>query len=113
VPSAAAAAAATAVKPILAWHRREIIVARDKAYTTIDDRTNREYIEQLNKAGLKGQIEAVRSLPSGDLILTTDVEATQTEWLQNTEWLQVLRGRARIKKREFIIIAHGIRVNQV
>lgn len=51
---------------------------------------------------------AVRSLPSGDLILTTDEEATRTEWLQKTQWLQVLGGRARIKKREFIIIAHGI-----
>jgi hypothetical protein len=48
---------------------------------------------------------------TGDLILTTNEEATQTEWLQNTQWLKVLEGRARIKKREFIIIAHGIRVN--
>jgi hypothetical protein len=75
------ATAATAVKPVPARHKREIIVTRDKACTTIDDRTNREYIEQLNKAGLKGQILAVRSLPSGDLILTTDEEATRTEWL--------------------------------
>ena len=67
----------------------------------------------MNKAGLKGQIVAVWSLPSGDLILTTDEEATRIEWLQNTQWLQVLGGRARIKKREFIIIAHGIIVNQV
>jgi hypothetical protein len=67
----------------------------------------------LNKAGLKGQIVAVQSLPSGDLILTTDEEATQTEWLQNTQWLLVLGGRARIKKSEFTVIAHGIRVNHV
>jgi hypothetical protein len=105
--------AATAVKPVPARHKREIIVARDRAYTIVDERTNREYIEQLNKAGLKGQIVAVRSLPSGDLILTTDEEDARTEWLQKTQWLQVLGGRARIKKREFIIIAHGIRVNQV
>jgi hypothetical protein len=56
---------------------------------------------------------AVRGLPSGDLILTTDDEQTRTEWLRNTEWLRVIGDKARIKKREFIVIAHGIRVNQV
>jgi hypothetical protein len=78
VSIAATTAAATAIKPVPARHKREIIVTRDRAYTIVDDRMNREYIEQLNKAGLKGQIVAVRSLPSGDLILTTDEEATRT-----------------------------------
>jgi hypothetical protein len=61
----------------------------------------------LNKAGLKGQVLAVRSLPSRDLILTSDEAGTRTEWLQ------VLGGVACIKKMEFIAIAYGIRVNQV
>ena len=56
---------------------------------------------------------AVRGLPSGDLILTTDDEQTRTEWLRNTEWLRVIGDKARIKKREFIVIAHGIRVNRI
>lgn len=38
---AATTAAATAVKPVPARHKREIIVARDRAYTIVDDRTNR------------------------------------------------------------------------
>jgi F0F1-type ATP synthase epsilon subunit len=67
----------------------------------------------LNKAGLKRQAVAVLILSSGDLILTTDEEGTRTEWLQHTQWLQVLGGGARIKKIEFIVIAHEIRVNQV
>jgi hypothetical protein len=101
------AATATTAKPAPGRHKREIVVTRDKT----DIRTNREYIEQLNKAGLEGQVVAVQGLPSGDLVLTTDEEWTHTEWLQNTQWLQVLGGGARIKKREFIVIAHGIRVN--
>jgi hypothetical protein len=58
-------------------------------------------------------VVAVRGPPSGDLILTTDDEQTRTEWLRNTEWLRVIGDKARIKKREFIVIAQGIRVNQV
>ena len=56
---------------------------------------------------------AVQGLPSGDLILTTDDEQTRTEWLRNTGWLRVIGDKARVKKREFIVIAYGIRVNQV
>lgn len=56
---------------------------------------------------------AIRGLPSEDLILTADEEETRTEWLLDTQWLQVIGGRAHVKKREFIVIAHGIRFNQV
>jgi len=45
--------------------------------------------------------------------MTTEDEQTRTEWLRNTGWLRVTGEKARIKKREFIVIAHGIRVNQV
>ena len=55
---------------------------------------------------------AVRGLPSGDLILTTDDEQTRTEWLRSTEWLRVIGDRARVKKREFIAIAHRIRLTR-
>jgi hypothetical protein len=97
------------IKPVPGRHKREIIVSRE-GHTDI--RTNRELIEQLNTER-RGQVVAVRGLPSGDLILTTDDEQTRTEWLRNTEWLRVIGDNARIKKREFIVIAHGIRVNQV
>jgi len=54
---------------------------------------------------------AVQSLLSKDLILITDNKQTCTEWLRNTRWLRVIRDKAHVKKREFIIIAYGIRVN--
>jgi hypothetical protein len=91
-------------KPVPGRHKREIIVSREGH---ADISTNRELTEQLNNAGKRGQVVAVRGLPSRDLILTTDDERTRTEWLR------VIRDKARVKKREFIVIAHGIRVNQV
>jgi hypothetical protein len=100
----------TVIKPVPGRHKREIIVSRE-GHTDI--RTNHELIEQLNNTERRGQVVAVRGLPSGDLILTTDDEQTRAEWLRNTEWLRVVGDNARIKKREFIVIAHRIRVNQV
>jgi hypothetical protein len=49
------AATATTAKPVPGWHKREIVVAKDKA----DICTNREYIEKLNKVGPEGQVVAV------------------------------------------------------
>jgi hypothetical protein len=97
-------------KPVPGRHKREIIVTGTEY---ADVRTHRELTEQLNNTGKRGQVVAVRGLPSGDLILTTDDEQTHIEWLRNTEWLRVVGDNVRIKKREFIVIAHGIRVNQV
>ena len=53
---------------------------------------------------------AGRRLPSGDMVLTTDDEATRTKWLANQKWLSVFGEGARVKRREFVVIAHGIKV---
>jgi hypothetical protein len=74
---------------------------------------NHELTEQLNNTGKRGKVVAVWGLPSGDLIITAEDEQTCTKWLRNTGWLRVIGDKARIKKREFIVIAYGIRVNQV
>jgi hypothetical protein len=89
-------------KQVPGRHKREIIVSR-KGHADI--RTNRELTKQLNNTRKRGQVVAVQGLPSGDLILTTNDEQTCTEWLRNTGWLRVIRDKARVKKREFIVIA--------
>jgi hypothetical protein len=96
------------IKPVLGWHKREIIVSKE-GHTDIC--TNHELIEQLNNTKRRGQVVAVRGLPSRDLILTTNNKQTHIEWLRNTEWLKVIKDNVCIKKREFIVIAYRIRVN--
>ena len=56
---------------------------------------------------------AIRRLPSGDALLTMDEEKSREAWLKDTKWLEVYRQGARVKRRAFIILAHGITVNQV
>ena len=40
-------------------------------------------------------------------------EAACTSWLASTDWLSTFGPGARIKRREFAVMAHGIRVCQV
>jgi hypothetical protein len=47
------------------------------------------------------------------MVLAMDSEQARTSWLANQSWLSVFGKGARVKKREFAVVAHGIRVNQV
>jgi hypothetical protein len=67
----------------------------------------------VNKKDIAGEAVAVRKLPSGDMVLAMDSEQARTSWLANQSWLSVFGKGARVKKREFAVVAHGIRVNQV
>jgi hypothetical protein len=60
-----------------------------------------------------GQVVAVRKLPSGDSLITLDTEETREIWLKDTKWLAIYGRNARVKRREFVVLAHGIKVNQV
>jgi hypothetical protein len=101
-------------KPVPARHKREIIATRGAETTEQAQRTGKELVEQLNSAGtdIGGQIVAARRLPSGDIVLTTDEEQTRTKWIADQEWLRVFGTDARVKRREFIVLAHGIKVGQ-
>src|SRR5271165_2042651 len=100
-------------KPVPARHKREIIVARGGETPEQARRTRKEVVDQLNSAGMDGQVVAARNLPSGDIVLTTDEEATRTKWLTDQKWTTVLGREARVKRREFVVLAHGIVVSQI
>ena len=86
------------------------------------NRTYKELIEQLNASGTgtgsgartgTGEAVAIRRLPSGDMVVTMADEKARTSWLADQKWAATLGAGARVKMREFAVIAHGIRVNQV
>jgi hypothetical protein len=62
---------------------------------------------------MSGQIVAARRLPSGEMVLTTDKEATCTRWMADQKWLSVFGESTQVKRREFVVIAHRIKVKQV
>ena len=67
----------------------------------------------MNKVGVASEAVAIHKLGSGDMMLTMDDEQARTSWLINSKWLEIFRIGARVKRREFAVMAHGIRVNQV
>jgi hypothetical protein len=62
---------------------------------------------------IAGEAVAVRKLPSRDMVLAMDSKQACTSWLANQSWLFVFGEGARVKKREFAEVAHGMQVNQV
>ena len=89
------------------------MIVQGKETTNQKRRTYKELLEQLNSAKVAGAAVAVRQLGSGDMILTMEDEHARTSWLANTKWLATFGEGARVKRREFAVMAHGIRINQV
>lgn len=102
-----------APKAVPTRHKREIIVQNGKPSPVQALRTNKEIIDQLNVSGNAGEVVALRKLPDGGIVLTTDDEQTCETWLKDTKWLTVLGEGAKVKRREFTVLAHGVRVSQV
>jgi hypothetical protein len=100
-------------------HKRKIIVTQGKESIPQKMQSYKELVEQLNaswdetKRGEAGDVVAIRRLPSEDMVVTMADEKARTSWLANRKWLATLGEGARVKIREFAVIAHGIRVNQV
>jgi hypothetical protein len=91
-----------------ARHKREIIVARGGETLEQAQRTRKEVVDQLNSASMDGQVVAARNLPNGDIVLTTDEEATCTKWLIDQKWTIVLEKEAQVKRWEFVVLVHSI-----
>jgi hypothetical protein len=98
----------TPQKPVPARHKREIIVVRGSESTNQKNRSYKELPEQLNKSGLASAAVAICKLLTGDMVITMEDEPARTNWLANTSWLETLGEGAKIKRREFAVIAHGI-----
>src|SRR5438045_3421016 len=122
-PSYAAAAAAGAgitqaqnrnitTKAVPTRHKREITVTGRNLNPAQVRRTNKETIEQLNAWKIAGDVVAICQLQSGDFVLTMDEEQTRVSWLKDNKWLETFGAGARVKRREFAVLAHGIRVSQ-
>jgi hypothetical protein len=100
-------------KAVPTRHKREITVTSGNQSLTQARRTNKELIEQLNAWEIEGEAVAIRRLQSGDYVITTDDEQARGAWLANTKWLETIGAGARVKRREFAVLAHGVRVCQV
>jgi hypothetical protein len=103
----------TPQKPVPARHKREIIVVRGTETPEEKARSYKELLEQLNRPENAGEVVAIRRLPTGDMTLTMEDEQARTNWLKDTKWLETFGAGARIKRRQFAVLAHGIRISQI
>ena len=56
---------------------------------------------------------AARRLPSGDVIVTFEDQQKRDRWAKGPEIVRAFSSTARVKAREYTVIAHGIRVAAV
>ena len=103
----------TLQKQIPLRHKREIVVVRGFESLEEKRRTYKELLEQVNQAGVAGEAVAIRRLASGDMMLTMEDEQARTSWLTDDKWLKTFGEGAKVKQREFAVMAHGIRASQV
>ena len=97
---------------VSARRQREIVVARGTETLEEKRRNGRELVEDLNKGEKRG-ILAARRLPSGDVLLTTESRETKERLEKDQSWLNAFGEGAKVKRRACVVLAHGIRVDQI
>jgi hypothetical protein len=72
-------------------------------------------VEAINKARIDrpGKVIAARRLESGDVLVTADSPSTKALLEEDTAWTTVIAGRARVKGRRFLVMAHAVKVSRV
>ena len=51
-----------------------------------------------------------RRLPSGDILITFNSKEEKVKWAKDPKIVQVFSNNIKVRTREYIVIAHGIRV---
>ena len=95
-------------KLVLTRYKCEIIVVCGKETNPQKIRLYKEIIEQVNKKDITSEAVAVRRLPSKDMVLAMDSKQACTSQLANQSQLTTFKEGARVKKREFAVVAHRI-----
>lgn len=92
--------------------QREVVIAGGKETSEQAHRDGKALVEELNKREGVKVIAACR-LKSGDIKLTTESANYSKAMLNQQEWLASFGEGAKVKRTEYTVLAHGIRVAQV
>jgi hypothetical protein len=96
--------------PVPARRSREVVVAPGDEDTTQKQRTGPELVRDINTKIQCESVVAARRLPSGDTLVTFEGEEAKKKWEKDQAVLDAFGTNARIRTREYTVIAHGIRV---
>jgi hypothetical protein len=103
------------VQPVPARRARELVVAPGAETATQKDRTSLELVRDINTAtDDSGDAVAARRLPSGDVLVAFQSASEKQKWEASSEaLLQAFGAGARLRAREYTVLAHGVQVGSV
>jgi hypothetical protein len=103
------------VQPVPARRARELVVAPGAETTTQKHRTSLELVRDINDATSGGgDVVAARRLPSGDVLVAFQSALEKQKWEVSSEAiLQSFGAGARLRIREYTVLAHGVQVRSV
>lgn len=96
--------------PVPARRSRELVIAPGTETTAQKQRSGREIVRDVNKMIQCESVVAARRLPSGDTLLTFEGEEAKKKWQDSKKVTEAFGADARLRTREYTVIAHGVRV---
>jgi hypothetical protein len=98
------------IAPVPALRAREIIIAPGNEEPQQKQRSGLDIVRDINAELCDQSVVAARRLPSGDVIVTFDNQQKRDQWAKGPEIVRAFGSTARVKAREYTVLAHGIRV---
>lgn len=96
--------------PVPARRSRELVIAPGTETTAQKQRSGREIVRDVNEKIQCEAVVAARRLPSGDTLLTFEGEEAKRKWQGNIKVTEAFGADAKLRIREYTVIAHGVRV---
>lgn len=112
-PPLATVTAPIALKSPPQHYQRELVAHCDKGAGALECSIQR-LVEDLNRATRKseavGELQSVRKLQSGDVILRFDTTESRDSWRRcEKDWIKVLGVGAHLKERHYTVLIHGMK----
>ena len=98
------------IAPVPARHAREIIIAPGNEEPQQKQRSGLDIVRDINAELQDRSVVAARRLPSGDIMVTFEDQQKRDLWAKSPEIVRTFGSTAKVKTREYTVIAHGIRV---
>lgn len=112
-PALAAVTASIALKSPPQFYRRELVAHCIKGAEALE-RSIPRLVEDLKRATkgseAVGELQSVRKLQSGDVILRFDTTGSRDSWrICQNDWINILGVGAHLKERHYTVLIHGMK----
>lgn len=98
------------VASVPARRAREVIITPGNEEPRQRQRSGLDIVRDINTELQDQSVVAARRLPSGDIMITFEDQQKRDLWAKSPKIIRAFGATARVKAREYTVIAHGIRV---